>query len=136
MPEGVGYLGSNTQFSGAGLGVYYINGIKNKYLYAYSGSVNVDTTETDLLNFQTGNSIGMCSWEGGYNSTTNADYSFVAYINGILVARFIHDLKSNVSGQPRTLLLPPNSLVRITGQNTGDSSTNAIWSHIIGKVHK
>jgi len=124
-------LGSNTQFTTAGLGVTYIK----EWLYAYSGSIAVDNTETDLLNFNTGATFAVCSWEGGYNNTSNDDYSFVAYINGILVARFIHDLKVGNTSQPRKLLIPPNSLVRITGQNTANTNTNAIWSHIIGRVY-
>jgi len=130
MPEGVGY-GINEQFSSAGKSVIYIG----KHLYALSGNVTTDNNAADLLNFKTGNSYAYCDWEIGYGGQTGDDYQWILYLNEIAISSIVQDQSKLLGDLPRKILIPPQSTVRITGANVSDTTNNAIWAVVVGRVY-
>jgi len=116
-------IGSNANFLGGGLQLSLIG----KHAYAYSGLVNVSTTETDLLNFTTaakGYIIGKFQVTPAENH--DEDVVFKWYLNGIQV-QSLHIFDNKVAGSPMSLhnyillVIPPGTTVRVTG----DMSANA-----------
>ena len=132
MPEGVGYGPQNTASVGKGLNII------GRYAYAYSGGISTNNNETDLLDFETGSevldSVVYCG-----TLTSTDDFRFVIYINGE-ASFFVQILASANYGMPRNatmpMVLPPFSNVRITAQNTTDTTAHDACATVTGKIYK
>ena len=130
MPEGVGYGTQNTVSIGLNLNII------GRHAYAYSGSVNTDNNETDLLDFTTGNTYMVGKCQPSNNFTGGTDSQFKIYIDGILV--MVTHLASSSTGTPfeeMELIIPPYSTVRVTGANATDSGTIAVMAAITGRIY-
>jgi len=123
-------LGSNATFTGGNKGATYIG----DRLYAFSGGVGVAASAITVLDFMTEKGIIACEWRGVYVGSTNADYSWVLYLNGIAVEQMSATSKYE-NNVPRKLVIPPLTNVKITAVNIEDSSTNNVGAIIAGRTY-
>jgi len=122
---------ASTFLGGSLAGIYL-----GEHLYGFSGNVTTDDNAQDLLNFTTGKTYAVCDWEIGYGGQTGDDYQWILYLNGIQVASIVQDQSKLLGDLPRKIIIPPLTTVRITGVNVSDTSSNAIWAIIVGRVYE
>jgi len=129
MPEGVGYGSQYTASTGLGL-----NYIGNR-VYAFSGSIAVDATEKDLLNFTTGKGAILCNIQFNYIQVTSEDFLYKVYLNDILVQGYSVS-HSNLEAQSTVipLIIPPFTTVKLTAQNTTDNNARNQLVTLTGKI--
>ena len=112
----------------------------NKHAYAYSGSITVDNNVTTLLKFITNSSYVIAKFQPQYfvanAGEASEDYRFVVKFNNIAVSVTLiaegtdRDAFYNLVD----LIIPPNTIVEVTAQNTTDSNSRAVGAIVTGKV--
>jgi len=127
-------IGSNAQFTGTGKGLTMIG----EHCYSFSGSVDVDDNETELLNFNTGKDYIIAKVQYGLKHDTTNNLIFGITINGLLVTGYAitggvgdSQLSNYIS-----ILIPPLSEVISHAQNASSSSTIPIMCWLNGKIYK
>ena len=134
MPEGVGYSGSNV-VAGAGLGLNYVG----NHVYAYSGEVSVNNTETSLLLFTTGNETIVGRMRPCYLASGGDDYEFRIKFNDILIAYTKTKSEADILAQKYfEIIIPPYTQVEVTGKNSegGSGDFLNIGALITGRLYK
>ena len=92
----------------------------NKRAYAYSGLINVPTTETNLLLFTTQSETHVAKFQVSPVETHDEDVVFKFYLNNTQV-QSIHIFDNKVAGSPLSLhnyillIIPPFTTVKVTG---------------------
>jgi len=129
-------IGANAIFSGPQKGLTTIG----EHCYAYSGAVSNDGgNETTLLEFNTGKGYIKGIIQTGTSHTgDHADtFRFRVYFNGQVVYDFLDD-----AGQyyvdphiPIRIIIPPLTLVKVTGDNTASTAVKIIEANVIGRVY-
>jgi hypothetical protein len=111
--------------------------VAGNLVYAYSGAVSVDNTETDLLLFTTGNETIEAIFRPCYLQSTGDDYEYRVYFNGVLIAYTKATSEATIPAQKHfELIIPPRTTVQVTGDNTESSSSANIGALITGRIHK
>ena len=125
--------GSNAQFTSAGKGLTMIG----EHCYSFSGSVDVDGNETELLNFNTGKDYIIAKIQFGLKHDTSDNLVFGVKINGLLVAGYAitGGIADAQLSNYMPILIPPLSEVITTGQNSTDSSVIPIMCWLTGRVY-
>ena len=109
----------------------------NKHCYAYSGIVNVDNTETDLLNFNTNSEyvVATLNITNSGNLAFDEDFYFQIYFNDVVIYAILLEQPKVMNTSPFVpLIIPPFTNVRVTADNVSDSDARKISAHITGKV--
>jgi len=120
MPEGVGYSGANSPLS-TGLELTIVN----EDAYAYSGILSINNTETDLLNFRTGNKTIIAKIQFFYAADNSDNYLYKVYFNEVAAfAYIVGDADSHFLPSQIPVVIPPYTKVRCTADNI--SASNAI----------
>jgi len=120
MPEGVGYSGANSPLS-TGLELTIVN----NDAYAYSGILSINNTETDLLNFRTGNKTIKAKIQFFYAADNSDNYLYKVYFNEVAAfAYIVGDADSHFLPSQIPVIIPPYTKVRCTADNI--SASNAI----------
>jgi len=116
-----------------GLGIRYVG----EFCYAYSGFVGVDNNETTLLEFRTGSGIIVANIQCNLVADTADDQRYTVYLNDLGVMGYITlgAQQSTDSNNVMQILLPPLSLLKVTGINATDSSTNNNAASLVGRVY-
>jgi len=116
-----------------GPGIRYVG----QNVYAYSGSIDVDNNETNLLDFTTGAGYITTIFQGMYyhnNETDNMEFNIK--LNDNIVADFImSDSTVPTNLIPIFLVIPPFTHVIVNGQNIGSTSPRAIGFNMVGRVY-
>jgi len=108
--------------------------IIGEHYYALSGIVNISNTETTMLEFQTGKYYCVGEWRGDYYENASDDVRFLCYFNNQLVSSM-----TTTSNKPpidyAPIIIPPLTLVILTGQNITDTSALDMMVAITGRVY-
>ena len=134
MPEGVGYGPQNTASVGKDLHVI------GKHIYATSGIVSVNGTETDLINSDTGNFY--CTMKVTFGSGVivddSDDFTYRIRFNGEIIWQYTQDHSDAHYAWPSTLhiIIPPYTSVRFTAENTTDNTSHDQVVIAAGKIVK
>jgi len=117
-----------------GLGINYVG----TRVYAYSGEVSVDNTETDLLNF-THNGAGLIVAKVQFHYVENSgdDFQYNIKLNDILVAGYsviAATYNTNVDNYI-PLLIPPGTTVTCTAQNIQGLTGRGQSVMLVGRVY-
>ena len=137
MPEGVDYGPQFTASTGLDLNVV------GNWAYAYSGMVQINTTAVDQLSFSTGGYVLVGELTVGANikiaDPANGGITiFQIYLNGIEALRLKVD--GNEEDMPTALvvpiLIPPYTVVSVTGISQYGTAAFESCASIIGKVYK
>jgi len=110
----------------------------NRQCYAYSGSVDVTNTETDLLHMDVGSGFIVAMVQFNYIESSGDDFKYSIYLNDLVVQGYF------VGGSGATttadnfvkLLVPPHTTVRCTAQNITSSTGRAQAVSFIGRVYE
>jgi len=137
MPLVGGGGAGNTQGSnpaGTGTSLNYVG----DHAYGYSGSVDVDNTETTLLRFATGGLYIVGSWTYQGFEPTGDDYKFTVILDNQEVSAILFPGVSNISGIVQdniNILIPPYTEVTFTAQNITDTTANLVGVTFSGRVY-
>ena len=136
MPEGKGYGPQNTASTGLNLNII------GDFIYGFSGSIGVGNSETDLLDYTTGNYYVVGGWFANFNQLTSdpiatEDFRFVLYLNDIQIAMMeTADSQQASRATVQDLIIPPFTNVKVTGRNYTGSANEPCGVVITGKVYK
>ena len=127
---------TSASIASPGLGIRYIGG----HCYAYSGTVDVDATETDLLNFTSGSGYIVARWLPQYMVAAHVgdDFRFVVYFNNQIVASLIMaaaaDRDAFYPGVVH-LVIPPFTEVKATADNATQNVARLVGGILTGRVY-
>ena len=108
------------------------------HAYAYSGVIGVDNNETTLLEFTTASQsyiVGVLQFQ--YNLPNESDdFFYQIYFDGTIVDGISATSSSDIDYSiPRKLLVPPNTLLKVTAENKEGASTRDQIVHFVGRVY-
>ena len=125
--------GSNPASSGEGLN--YIG----DHAYGYSGVLDIDGTETSMLEFTTGSSYFVGTVQFNYVELNGYHFQYRFYLNDVIMQGFIDP--SGTSGDPTAstsiipIIIPPFSKVKCTAENITDNTLQNQVCSIVGRVY-
>ena len=118
-----------------GLGIRYVG----EFAYAYSGAVGCDNSETDLINATSGTGIilGQVMFRYVGTSPEGDNYVYRIRLNGELILSYLVDqtLENYAARHLAPIIIPPFSILRLTAQNTTDTSTHNQATTLTGRVY-
>jgi len=129
-------LGAGNSFTGAAKAIE----VYGDFAVAYSGVVSADNTETTLIESTTGNFLFVGTWLPQYMvaSQSGDDYRFVVYLNNSIVASVIMASAADRDAfyLQANLIIPAYTQVKITAQNTSDTSANDVGGILTGRIYR
>jgi len=139
MPEGVGYGPQNTSSVGLNLNVI------GNHAYAFSGAVQINTSNVTHLDFTTGSTylVGTLFFSGGLKmaditggTTNGAQISFNDEVIGIL--KNDTETEDQPTDNTMPIIIPPYTNVKVevitTGTTAGYLTSVLITGRIYGKI--
>jgi len=111
----------------------------NKRVYAYSGLIGVDSTETTLLDFTTQSeyidSLMVLNYAGGLAFAE--DFYFQIYFNDVVVFGVVigQATRENANSNGIPMVIPPFTTVKITADNITDGDTRLMSAHVVGMAY-
>jgi len=108
------------------------------FIYGYSGAVDCDNTETDLINSNSGTGVIYAEIFFDYlESAGTEDFLFRVYLNDLLIYAYTKDQATDASPGnwfPK-LIVPPFSHLKITAQNITDTTPREMAVGVTGRVY-
>ena len=122
----------SASIASTGKGIRYVG----NWAYAYSGSVGVDNNETALVESVSQSGIIVAEFQPQYLVKSGDDYFFQVYLNDLVVIG-LHLIAADTYTpyEKSKVIIPPLTLVKITAQNTTDSSNNNVAAVLTGRVY-
>jgi len=119
-------------FLGTQLGLSFVG----DRVYAYSGSIAVDGTEKDLLNFTSGAKALSCNVQFNYVQGVTEDFFYKIYFNDTLVQGYLttHLAQYTSPDNLIPIIIPPLTRVKLTATNVTDNNARSQIVSITGKV--
>ena len=131
MPEGVGYGPQDTASSGL-----YLNIIGN-HAYGYSGVLDIDNVETDMLLFRTGNFYFVGTIQFNVVERHGESFLYQLYLNETVVQGYIID--PDEARQPPTnfidIIIAPYTEVKATAQNMISATKYRTLCNMAGRIY-
>jgi hypothetical protein len=120
--------------TGIGTSINYIG----NHAYGYSGSIDVNNTETTLLEFSTGQQYMISKIQFNYVSPDSDNIQYRVYINNEVVQTFQSDHANLTHVFPDSvlnILIANESRVKLTAQNVTSSSNRPQIVSLVGRVY-
>ena len=125
-------IGSNATFIGAGNSLIYLG----DKVYAYSGQIGLTNTINDLLSFTTGKGYIDSKIQVTNGSGAGDDFTYTIKLNGVVVCGWYYNaVASRNPNDPFYLIIPPLTLVEITGDNLGGATSRKHTAWVSGRVY-
>jgi hypothetical protein len=109
------------------------------HVYLYSGEVNVDNNETTLFECDSGGNLYIMAKLQIYNGTTsNEDMLYKVKLNNEIILQYTFNQatdKMYTSDEPILLVIPPQSKVSATVQNTSSGTQRVHTATLTGRVY-
>ena len=125
----------NASVAATGLGIRYVG----NWIYGYSGAVDADDSETDLINANSGSGIIVAEVMFRYAGTSpeGDNYVYRIRLNGEMVLSYLVDqtLENYAARHLAPIIIPPLTEVRLTAQNATDGSTHSQAALLTGRVY-
>jgi len=134
MPEGVGYGPQNTASVGKDIHVI------GNHAYAYSGQIDLASTEKTLLSFISGNYYFVCDWQFLYDWTgfsAGESLGFTIKLNEVTIARVeLPKSSSEIDSVMRVvpIIIPAYTKVEILGDT--DAGNIYVSGMLTGRIYK
>jgi len=108
----------------------------NKHAYAYSGLVEVESTEIICLEFNTNSEYLIAEMQMCYFSTNETDNIkfMITFDNIEIQTTQINDAFTHTPYTSIKLIIPPFTLVKVTGKNISGGGTRDIGVSVTAKV--
>ena len=133
MPEGKGYGPQFTASTGKSLNII------GDHAYAHSGELQFANTETTLLEFYSPSRIIVAKLSPYYSATTgdvsSQDAFFRVYLNDVLVNNMALSHTDITAGLDYNFIIPPLSLVKVTGKNTSGGTVISFFATIMARLY-
>jgi len=125
-------LGAGNAFTGPAQALELVN----QFCYAYSGTVAVQTSETTLLEFTTGNYTAVVGVQASYPSNNDDDMKWSLYLNDGLVQRWMNTGSNQPNQPPNPMLavIPPYTAVKVSCQASGSGRDQIV--SITGRIYR
>jgi len=111
----------------------------NQRCFAYSGLIEVDNTETTLLEFTTHSATLQVKIQFNINEPGAGEaYQHQIYFNDIVVQGYLSPGGSDTTGRPDIaihLIIPPFTKVKTTSDNIQDSASRKCIVSVTGRVY-
>ena len=120
--------------TGIGTSINYIG----NHAYGYSGSIDVNNTETTLLEFSTGQQYMISKIQFNYVSPDSDNIQYRVYINNEVVQTFQSDHANLTHVFPDSvlnILIANESRVKLTAQNVTSSSNRPQIVSLVGRIY-
>ena len=139
-PGGAGGAGNPTggSFTGPALALEIIG----DFIYGFSGSVAVSSTETNLLNHRTGNYYVVGNWFAHFNQASadpvaTEDFRFVIYLNETQIAAIeTSDSQGSSRNTVQDIIIPPYTILRISARNYEGNVTEPVGAVLTGRIYR
>ena len=135
-PGGAGGAGNPTggSFTGPAEALELIG----NHIYAYSGMKEINNVETSLIEATSGNYYAVGHLDFFMGTVTSDDYVFKVYMNGGLIMHLIMDSANNRDAffNPPDLIIPSYTILKITGQNGTDTTSNDMGVSFTGRIYR
>ena len=109
----------------------------NKHAYAFSGIVDVNNTETQLLLLNTQSEYLLTELQVLQGTTSNEDFLYKVFFNNVIVAQWhclqVTDKEINMPNI-YNFIIPPFTLVKVTAQNTSSATARNHSATLTAKV--
>jgi len=106
--------------------------------YAYN-SLDFSSTETTMLEFYSPSEIVVAKLSPTYSATdgaiTSQDAYFRVYLNDVLVNTISASANESAILQDYNFIIPPLSLVKVTGKNTSGGTVISFFATLIGRLY-
>ena len=125
-------VGSSNSFTGTSQALELLG----NHCYAYN-SQDIDNTETDLIDFETGNFYAVLNIQPQMIGNTSDNYQFSVYIGEQIVARC--EIKDTSTGTPFELIpivVPSYTRCRLSAKNVASSSSINVGYNITGRIYR
>jgi len=132
---GAGGLGSGGSFTGAAEALE----IMGDHAYGYSGVLDIDNVETNMLNFKTGNFYFVGTVQFNYAERNGEAYMYRLYLNDSVVQAFADSGGSNSEPTPTNfinVIIPPYTDVKATAQNIVDTASRDQVCSMAGRIYR
>jgi len=107
------------------------------WAYAYSGAVDANNDETDLINSTSGTGIIVGEVNFNYLEVATEDFTFKLYLNDMVIYAYTKDQATDASPGnwfPK-IIIPPLTKVKITAQNITDTTAREMAVALTGRVY-
>ena len=107
------------------------------WAYAYSGAVDANNDETDLINTTSGAGIIVGEVNFNYLEVATEDFTFTLYLNDMVIYAYTKDQAKDASPGnwfPK-IIIPPLTKVKITAQNITDTEAREMAVALTGRVY-
>jgi len=114
--------------------------IAKDHAYAYSGVLDINGTETVMLEFTSGNFLFVGTVQFNYVELNGYHFQYRFYLNGIALQGFIDP--SGSSGDPTAstslipIIIPPNTVVKCTAENITDNTLQNQVCSMVGRIYR
>ena len=108
----------------------------NKHVFASSGLMEIDNTETTMLEFQTNSEYLKCKVQFNYPESDGDDFLYQSYFDNVVVQGYQID-HSKLYGYQNSivlLIIPPFTTVKLTAINKGSSTSRTQICSLTGEV--
>jgi len=131
-----GGLPPDASTASTGLGLRYLG----NWIYGYSGAVGADDSETDLINAISGSGIIVAEVMFRYAGINpeGDNYVYRVRLNGQMILSYLVDqtLENYAARHLAPVIIPPFTEIRLTAENTTDTSTHSQAALLTGRVYE
>jgi len=109
------------------------------HAYAYSGVLDIDNNETDMLSFTTGNYYFVGTLQFNYLERQGEAFQYQFYLNGAIVQGFVDHGGSTADPTPQNavnVIISPYTVVRATAQNIVDTASRNQVCNMAGRIYR
>ena len=139
-PSGGGGGGGPVGFANSFTGSAEALEIVGDHAYAYSGVLDIGGTETDMLNFTSGNFYFVGTVQFHYVEVNGYVFQYRFYLNDVALQGFIDPSGSSGDPQPPTsiipIIIPAYTEVRCTAENLTDGTLQNQVCSMVGRVYR
>jgi len=140
MPNGAGggggggIVGVGNSFTGTAQSLE----IAGNWIYGYSGIIAINNTETNMIDYLTGNFIAVLRVQFNYAVVSGDDFTYRVRLSETIVQEYETDAATGNSGQPQYplhIIVPAYTNIKCTAQNAGAASRNQICG-VTGRIYR
>ena len=106
-------------------------------VYAYSGTVEVNSTPATLIEFETQADIYLVSQVIANNTNQSEDFNYKTYLNDKIINEYVlfrAVTRELAQPYPYEFIIPPFSKVKIVAQNWSNNNSRAHTATLTGEV--
>jgi len=107
-------------------------------IVVFSGVLDIDNTETNMLLFRTGNFYFVGTIQFNYAERNGEAFMYRFYLNDTVAQAFVDASGSNADPTPTNfinIIIPPYTQVKATAQNIVDTASRDQVCSIAGRIY-